>query len=236
VVRFEFEGRFPFGDGAALRLKSGTIYQSSRLSKLTAQSKIQLNQLLISCDSPNRLSCAESRPPWFDLALGLQSTHSPLLCHAGRRRSLEAAAPLPLIRARRGSASLDGDADTGIVDVPGLRPVVGALAGDLGHAAIEARSGRNRQAATDCGVTTEQAQGRALFGVAGQRRCRGQSSHGPHDGRAPAALALLEASSKQAHRPHGGKGRQRARDQDLLERICAEVHGRRSSRAYGAIR
>jgi hypothetical protein len=48
---------------------------------------------------------------------------------------VKSAAPLPLIRRRRGARSLDDhpDADAGIVDVPGFRQVVDAFAGEGGH-------------------------------------------------------------------------------------------------------
>jgi hypothetical protein len=52
---------------------------------------------------------------------------------------VKAAAPLPLIRRRRLSRSLDdhADADAGIVDVPGHGPVINALAGEGGHAPLK---------------------------------------------------------------------------------------------------
>ena len=57
---------------------------------------------------------------------------------------IEAAMPLPLIRPRRRAGSLDdhANADAGIVDMPGHGPIVDALAGELGHAPIEAQPAR----------------------------------------------------------------------------------------------
>jgi hypothetical protein len=60
---------------------------------------------------------------------------------AGIAARIEAANPLPLIGRRRGARALDDytDSHSVILDVPGLRPVVDALAGEGGHGGIEAQ-------------------------------------------------------------------------------------------------
>jgi hypothetical protein len=52
---------------------------------------------------------------------------------------VETAMPFPLIRPRRGARPLDNhpDPNAGIVDVPGHRPVVDALAGEFVHAPLK---------------------------------------------------------------------------------------------------
>jgi hypothetical protein len=66
---------------------------------------------------------------------------------------IEAAAPLPLIRRRRGAGPLDddADADAGIVDMPGHGPIVDALAGEGGHGPLKRGQGRQANRPTDCG-------------------------------------------------------------------------------------
>jgi hypothetical protein len=108
----------------------------------------------ILCCGPGRVA-----PPFLEIGLGAQREISaPRLFEAspgvvkGCRRAvsiltrmaprIEAAMPFPAIGTGRVSRTLRDCpcADTGIVDVPGYRLIVDALAGDLGHGGTQTRS------------------------------------------------------------------------------------------------
>jgi len=72
-------------------------------------------------------------------ACGLKGRRGAMPIVARIAARVKPTAPLPLMGRRRGARSLDdhSDADAGIMDVPGHRPIVDALAGELGHAPLK---------------------------------------------------------------------------------------------------